>query len=287
MDSDLVDSLSRRPDSGGRVTEPPFFELLACAVEAVRRAGEHARQNGHRRSEVVSRSAHDVKLALDHECQQVIEKVIHGRYPAHAILGEEGSAGERESDILWIVDPLDGTVNFSHGLPYWCHSVAVRVRGETVAAAVYSPPLDELYTAVVGDAARRNGAVIHVSDVARLGDAVILTGLEKNFDQYAQSLEVARAIASRAQKLRLMGAAALDLCQVACGRADGFYESGLNVWDMAAGDLICRLAGASTRIVAKLSETKLRYLATNGRIEAELMGLLSSYGVWLEGGQGA
>ncbi len=257
--------------------------LLACAVEASRSAGAHAMANLHRRAEHVSRAAHDIKLALDHECQRVIERTIHRHFPDHAILGEEGNTEGSVEGYLWIVDPLDGTVNFSHGIPYWCHSIAVQWNGETLAGAIYAPRYDELFTATVDGPALLNGDPIHVSATPTLAESLLLTGLEKNFDQYSDSIEVARAIATNAQKMRLLGAAALDLCQVACGRADGFYESGLNLWDVAAGDLICRRAGATCRTVAKLGPTKYRYIATNGRIDVELMSLLARYQSWLSG----
>jgi myo-inositol-1(or 4)-monophosphatase len=257
--------------------------LLRCAVEAVRRAGAHARANMHRRAEHVARAAHDVKLALDHECQREIERTIRAQFPAHAILGEEGGLQGDAGGWLWVVDPLDGTVNFSHGIPYWCHSVAVQRSGETLAAAVYAPVFDELFTATAEGPALCNGAPIRVSDTPTLAEALLLTGVEKNFDQYSDSIEVARAVAAAAQKIRLLGAAALDLCQVACGRADGFYESGLNVWDVAAADLICRRAGAVACTVARIGAHKVRYIATNGRIDAELMTLLGRYPSWLVG----
>lgn len=263
---------------------PELSSWLACAEEAVRRAGAHALANLHRRSESVSRAAHDVKLALDFECQRLIEETIRARFPSHAILGEEGQSGGDKSAPVWIVDPLDGTVNFSHGIPYWCHSVAVEWEGRVVAGAVYSPPLGELYTAVENGPALMNGRPIAVSSTARLSEALILTGMEKNFDQYSDSLEVARAVATNAQKLRLLGAAALDLCQVACGRADGFYESGLNVWDVAAADLICRRAGAKGQIIARISPTKFRYVAATPPVFDELMTLLARFPAWMAGG---
>jgi myo-inositol-1(or 4)-monophosphatase len=258
-------------------------ELLQCAVAAVQRAGAHARANMHRRAEHITRAAHDVKLALDLECQREIEQTIHAHFPDHAILGEEGGRHGDADEWLWVVDPLDGTVNFSHGIPYWCHSVAAQRGGETVAAAVYAPIFDELFTATAEGPALCNGQPIRVSDTPTLGEALLLTGVEKNFDQYSDSIEVARAVATAAQKIRLLGAAALDLCQVACGRADGFYESGLNVWDVAAADLICRRAGAVTRTIARIGSHKLRYIATNGKIDDELMTVLSRYPAWLSG----
>lgn len=258
-------------------------DLLACAVEAVRRAGAHAMANLSRRGETIARTAHDVKLALDHECQRTIESVIHAAYPSHPILGEEGSRAGADAGYLWIVDPLDGTVNFSHGLPYWCHSVAVQRNGETLAGAVFSPLYQELYSAAVDAPALCNDEPIHVSDTPAVAQSLLLTGLEKNFDQHSQSLEVARAVATSAQKMRLLGAAALDLCQLAGGRADGFYESGIHLWDVAAGELIVRRAGGRCQNLAQLSDVKCRYVATNGHIHDELMAILGRFELWIGG----
>ncbi len=259
---------------------PSLPDLLACAEEAVRRAGAHARANLHRRTEAVARTAHDVKLALDHECQRLIESVIQAAFPSHAILGEEGDRAGTGSRHEWIVDPLDGTVNFSHGLPYWCHSVAVRRDGETVAGAVLAPLYGELYAATADGLATCNGAPIAVSATARLADSLLLTGIEKNFDQHSQSLDVARAVALAVQKFRLMGAAALDLCMVAAGRADGFYESGIHLWDVAAGELIVRRAGGTVLELAQVGSRTLRYIATNGLIHKEFLSLLSRFEAW-------
>lgn len=264
------------------MSAPSSADLLACMIEAVRRAGDHAKRQLGRRMETIARSAHDVKLALDLECQTMIESVLTSAYPAFPILGEEGSrAGE--GGYRWIVDPLDGTVNFSHGLPYWCHSVAVQQGAQTVAGAVYAPLQDELFAATADGPATCNGRPITVSDIRTLDRALLLTGLEKNFEQHPQSVEVARAVALASQKMRLMGAAALDLCYVACGRADGFYESGIHLWDVAAGELIVQRAGGRCVNLAALSEVKFRYVATNGHIHDELMALLRRYSLWMQG----
>ena len=267
------------------MTAPSLETLLACACDAAQRAGAHALANRHRRSEAVARTQHDVKLALDHECQGVIERAIHAVFPAHEILGEEGSRAGSAQGYRWIVDPLDGTVNFSHGLPYWCHSVAVQRDGETVAGAVYAPLYGELYAAHAEGPATCNGEPIRVSTAATLAQSLMLTGLEKNFDQHSDSVEVARAVGTASQKMRLLGAAALDLCQLACGRADGFYESGLYIWDVAAADLIGRRAGARSQIIDLPAEQthKFRYLATNGHIHDELLALLARFPTWLGG----
>lgn len=261
----------------------PSGDLLACAVEAVRRAEAHAMANLSRRNEVIELLQHDVKLALDHECQRIIEDVIRSAYPDHEILGEEGNRAGADQRYRWIVDPIDGTINFSHGLPYWCHSVAVQVGGETVAAAVLAPPVQELYAASVDTPAVCNDEPIHVSDTLTLARSLILTGLERNFDQHPQSVEVARAVTRAVQKMRLCGAAALDLCQLACGRADGFYESGIHLWDVAAGEFLVRRAGGVCQNLAQLSDVKCRYLATNGKIHEELIALLGEFDIWISG----
>lgn len=258
-------------------------DLLACAVESVQRAGAHAMANLSRRKDAVAVTAHDIKLALDHECQHLIEEVIHSAYPTHEIFGEEGQRAGTATGYRWIVDPLDGTINFSHGLPYWCHSVAVQVDHITVAAAVLAPPFRELYRASTETPALCNDEEISVSDTETVATSLLLTGLERNFDQHPQSIDVARAVALAAQKMRLCGAAALDLCQLACGRADGFYESGIHLWDVAAGEFIVRRAGGVCQNLAPLSAVKCRYLATNGRIHDELLALLGRFDLWISG----
>lgn len=265
---------------------PSPADLLACAVEAARAAGEHAVRNEARRGEAVGRTLHDVKLALDHECQRVAEEVIRGAYPRHHILGEEGGGRGDASQPLWIVDPIDGTVNFSHGLPYWCNSIAVQVDGRTVAAAVGAPVYRELYTARIDGPALCNDRPIRVSDTDDLARAMILTGLEKNFDQHSQSLEVTRAISLSVQKLRLLGAAALDLCLVACGRADGFFESGLHLWDVAAAELIIQRAGGRAEVLCQLGPNKMRYISSNGVLHGALRGLLERFPTWMKPGDG-
>lgn len=263
------------------MSPPSQGDLLACAVEVVRAAGAHAVRNESRRQEALQRTAHDVKLALDHECQRKMEEVIQGAYPRHHILGEEGGGRGDASQPQWILDPIDGTVNFSHGLPYWCHSAAVQVDGRTVAGAVLAPAYGELYTACADTPALCNERPIRVSDVETLDRAMVLTGLEKNFDQHSRSLEVTRGIVLKVQKLRLLGAAALDLCQIACGRADVFFESGLHVWDIAAAELIIQRAGGHAENLAKFSDVRFRYFASNAALRAPFLDLLAQWPDWL------
>ncbi|MFH0909420.1 MAG: inositol monophosphatase family protein [bacterium] len=253
---------------------PSPSDLLACAVAAVRAAGVHALQNEHRRGEVAQNLAHDVKLNLDTECQHKAEQVIRRAYPDHAILGEEGGKEGDGSVPLWIIDPIDGTVNFFHGLSYWCSSIAVQIGGVMVAGAVYAPVMNELFTASTEQASQCNGKPVAVSSLKDLSGVLALTGLEKTFDAHHASLEVTRAVSIKVQKIRLCGAAALDLCQVAAGRADAFFESGVYLWDVAAGGLIVECAGGRIEHLKRLGEYRTRYLSTNGHIHEEFKAIL-------------
>lgn len=247
--------------------------LLECAVRAVRAAGRHALANPGRRTESLAVSHHDVKLALDVECQQVAEQAIRDIYPAHAILGEEstGSSSTGNGEFEWIIDPIDGTVNFSHGLARWCSSVAVRRDSTILAGAVFAPQLDELYTAADGIPSTLNGNPVHVSSANELSASLVFTGFAKDLPEDIETkFQTFRRIAMKAQKTRIMGAAALDICEVACGRGEGYYESGIYIWDIAAAGLIVRQAGGRTDILRKLDAERLIFLATNGKIHEEL-----------------
>lgn len=247
-----------------------YDDLLGVALEAATTAGRHAFQNSHRRQEIAESFAHDVKLKLDLECQRKAEEVIRSHFPDHQLLGEEGGTYDEAADILWIIDPIDGTVNFQHGLPLWCCSIAVRAGGHIAAGAVVLPAMKETYAARRGGAATRNGEPIHVSETPRLDEALVLTGLSKNINTNLYCMDVLKAVSLKAQKTRIMGAAAVDICHVACGRADGYFESGIYLWDIAAAGLIAECAGARTEIFEKISDVRYRYLCTNGRIHDEL-----------------
>jgi myo-inositol-1(or 4)-monophosphatase len=263
--------------------------LLEVAIAAARAGGTHALNNVSRRTEAVHSYAHDVKLALDVECQQQIEALIRSRFPEHAILGEEDETlveGSRlgESKIAatgddgyeWIVDPIDGTVNFSHGIPSWCCSVAVR-RGTTIlAGAVYAPEMDALYAATVDQPSTRNGVPIHVSTRDALSRCIVMTGMDKNISPGVAPLAFFSRIAQSCRKARIMGSAALDLCWVAQGIADGYFEGSIYLWDIAAAGLIVQQAGGAGEITALRDEpNQMSYVASNGRIQSELKALVA------------
>jgi myo-inositol-1(or 4)-monophosphatase len=245
------------------------------AVEAATTAARYALRHWGRRHEVVGRGAHDVKLRLDLECQALAERLLRRRFPGHAFLGEEGTPlAAAEGMVEWVVDPIDGTVNFSHGLPFWCCSVAARSGDEVLAGAVYAPALDELYTAAVGAPARRNGRALRVSRERSVSRALVMTGLDKSQDPRRPSFETFRRLSAHVQKARVVGCAAVDLCRVAAGEADAYFESGIYVWDIAAAGLMVRQAGGRTEVLEDLGGHRMRYLGSNGALHAALRRLV-------------
>lgn len=249
--------------------------LLAAAVEATRAATDHARRNRHRRLEVAQDFAHDVKLSLDTECQVIAIERIRAHFPDHAILAEE-SAGSGPTTpppppgFEWIIDPIDGTVNFSHGLPFWCCSIAVRLDGRTVAAAVHAADFNELYTATRSGPALCNGKPLQVSPVDTLARSLVMTGLDQKINPRGERFSVFNAIALSTQKTRVMGVAALDICRVAAGQAEGYFESGIYTWDVAAAGLVVERAGGRTETLAALGAHRWCFMATNGLVHEPL-----------------
>lgn len=242
--------------------------LLDVALEASRAAGRHALDNFSRREETLSVTTHDVKLALDVECQRVAETILRKAFPDHAMLGEEQGLRE-EGEYRWVIDPIDGTVNFSHGVPYWSNSIAVQHRGRSVAGVISLPMLGEEYWATLDGEAARNGMPIHVSDVADLSNSLIYSGMVENEGDNGVSLRVTARLAGEVRKIRILGSAAAQLCYVACGRGDGYVETSIHLWDIAAGALIVERAGGACESVEDLGNYAMRFVASNGRIHSE------------------
>ena len=246
--------------------QPTINELCTMAVEAARQAGDHAMAHRQRRTEADARAAHDIKLALDRECQDIAARVLHGAYPEHAILGEESSHERPASPFCWIVDPIDGTVNFSHGWSIWCTSVAVEREGKTVAGAIYAPALDELYTAAIGQPARLNGEIIRVSEIDRLEEALVLTDTNKESMDFDAGAALYGKFLHSAQKARVTGSAAIDICRVAQGHAEAYTALGIYPWDTAAAALILEQAGGRFEVVEQLQGHRFRAICTNGAL---------------------
>ncbi len=220
--------------------------LLNVAVMAARRAGSVLlRKQAHRdKLKIEQKGQNDFVSDADHAAEATVIDCIHKHYPDHAILGEEsGAVGE--SDTVWIIDPLDGTTNFLHGFPVYAVSIGVQVKGRMEHAVVYDPTRNELFTASRGEGAQLDGRKIRVSGQQEMQLALIGTGFpfrQADLDISAY-LEMLQSCIRHTTGVRRCGAAALDLCYVAAGRLDGFFETGLGPWDMAAGGLIIREAG--------------------------------------------
>ncbi len=259
--------------------------LREAAVEAALLGGRHALANGARRKDAVQTFAHDIKLVLDRECQERITAYLNHRFPDHAVLGEEDrpEAPGRElpdGGLQWILDPIDGTVNFYHGLPVWCCSVAVRRGGTILAGAVFAPELDALYAGSVGAPSTCNDRPIRVSTTPSLDQSIVMTGLDKNLGSGQEPLAIFRAIALNTRKARVAGAAAVDLCWVAAGAADGYFEGSIYIWDVAAAKVIIEGAGGTFEVMRRLDQPhQLQVVASNGHIHAALKACLAGAGI--------
>ncbi len=244
------------------------LQLQAVTTLAARRAGEHVMANLHRRGDCNSNLRTDVKHKLDIEAQESAEAVIREIFPEHGILGEESTDQPQDNaEWLWIIDPIDGTINFFHGLPWWCCSVAVRHNGQTLAGSVFIPEMGLMYEATAVTPALCNGAIIRVSETREISLAMLATGADKS-DLDGRAFRFMRKIAAIAQRPRILGAAAVDMCMVASGRIDGYFESGIYTWDMAAGALIVERAGGRTEILRQYPGHRMAFLATNGHLHA-------------------
>ncbi|HUK82969.1 MAG TPA: inositol monophosphatase family protein [Verrucomicrobiae bacterium] len=222
--------------------------MLETAIEAASEAGKLLRKNFGATPAVTEAKHHDIKLELDIQAQKLITRVIQADYPDHCILGEEATTGNPGADVRWVVDPLDGTVNYFYGIPHYAVSVAAQHRigadqWETVAGVVLDPELDELFVSEKGKPAMLHGHPIRVSDRTALSEAIVAIGFFKSVETINRSLQDFGQMIHMVRKLRLMGAAALDVVYVACGRYDAYIEYGIKLWDIAAGQLILENAG--------------------------------------------
>jgi myo-inositol-1(or 4)-monophosphatase len=253
----------------------PSQRALECAVAAARAAGRLMRNEKTERKKINEQSQHDIKLELDVLCQKLIEKTLSASFPEAAILGEEGVSGREDAASRWVIDPIDGTVNFTYGIPHACVSIALQLRrdgGEfvTEVGVVYDPFCDELWTAVRGGPARLNGKIIHASRRKVLAEAIVAIGFSKTKESLRENLPVFNALVSRVRKIRMMGAAALALTYVASGRFDAYIESGISLWDIAAGGLILECAGGEFWHRPLPHSDKYRMIANNGLLRTKV-----------------
>jgi myo-inositol-1(or 4)-monophosphatase len=217
--------------------------------------------------------------AADRESQRAVAETILTAFPDHAIGGEEGTAGNLDAADVWYVDPLDGTTNFTHGLPFFCVSVALRSRSRTVAGAVYDPLHDEMFVGVLGGGATLNGVPTGVSDIARLDRALVVAQAQtvdlSEIRAYARLVEQLMSVSGG---VRSLGSPALTLCAIAAGRLDAYCEYTMDAWDILAGQLILSEAGGMLTLFdgqPHLTADRADVVASNGYIHAELIDALS------------
>jgi myo-inositol-1(or 4)-monophosphatase len=291
-----------------------FVNLPAAqktAVQAARAAGRLMLANWHVPKRVNSAYAHDIKLELDVRCQKLIGKILHAAFPGIPMLGEEGDSGDMNAEYRWVVDPIDGTVNYAFGIPHAAVSIALQARSDkwqvagdrkntrsrvvhpvtrhmpagrslgegwshvTLLGVIYGPFTDELWTAMRGGPTRLNGRIVRVSKCAKVSEAIIAMGFSKSKINLEKSLPFLNRLTRRAMKVRLMGSAALELAYVASGRLDAYVERTINLWDIAAGALMVECSGGEFH-TRPAPRGKLRMVADNGllRRKLQLGGLL-------------
>jgi myo-inositol-1(or 4)-monophosphatase len=252
------------------------------AVEAAHAVGTVLRRNLNARKRADLVTQHDIKLELDVSSQKRIEKTLHAVFPQVALLGEEGVAGDAEAEWRWVVDPIDGTVNFAYGIPHACVSIALQQRAEnpgsttyedgyeTVMGVVYDPFCEELWTALRGQPARLNGRAIRVSERHKIKEAIVSIGFAKTRQSLEATLPYFVELVHRVRKLRMMGSAALALTYVATGRFDAYIETGIRLWDIAAGGFIIERAGGEFWRRSTGKGYAYRMISSNGLLRRKL-----------------
>lgn len=241
---------------------------LDTALAAARAAGELLRANFGKPLDVNEFAAHDIKLDLDVRAQTLITEILLGANPDHAIFGEEGIAGNQASEWQWIVDPIDGTVNYFYSIPHFCISIALRRGEEMQVGVIYDPMRDEMWAVERGGKPTLNGAPMAVSDRTELKDAVLSVGFSKTKTTISAGIPLLEKYVMRARKCRLMGSAALDLAYVACGRLDAYIEQSVSLWDVAAGMILVETAGGKFKMTPREdTPEKISVIASNGKID--------------------
>ena len=257
-----------------------FDRYLSVAVAAATEAGKLLLKERGNPREVTKKGEVDLVTEMDRRSETMIVDVLRSAFPDHAILAEEGTRVEGSTPFRWLIDPIDGTTNYAHGFPVFCVAVALEREGVPLLGVAYDPSREELFVAERGRGASMNGDSLHVSDSASLDDSLLATGFpydirvnpDNNLAEYA-------AFSLRCRGVRRLGSAVLDLCYVAAGRLDGFWELRLGPWDMAAGALMVEEAGGAVTdlLGGPFALEKLQIAASNGRIHREMVAVLAEH----------
>lgn len=257
-------------------------QFLATAIEVVRRAGEmQMARFGAADVQIDKKGTIDLVTEVDVAVEHMFRDLIGARYPDHQILAEEmGGSRDVPKGPCWVFDPIDGTTNYAHGIPIFCSSLALEVDGVPQVGAIYDPTRQELFTAERGGGAYLNGRPLHVSTTDALVDAVLVTGFP--YDVHSRVDEIVGLFAAfigQARAVRRLGSAAIDLCYVAAGRMDAFWETDLKAWDVAAGALIVTEAGGVVTTTGgdPFSSRVGDMLATNGRLHGPMVEVVRTF----------
>jgi myo-inositol-1(or 4)-monophosphatase len=252
--------------------------LRSTLIEATRAGAAEIRRFFNNEFKISNKEGvNNLVTEADHASEKAIIQTIKAAYPEHYILSEEAGELIQDSQYKWIIDPIDGTVNFAHGIPLNCVSIGIEHKGEIVMAAVYNPHLEEFFFAEKGKGATLNDVPIRVSEQTKTIKSCLVTGFPYTYLNMTNGpLEIFERFIRKGVPVRRLGSAAIDLCWVAAGRFDGFYEHKLEAWDSAAGYLIVEEAGGKVTDLEgnKFSIYQHRVLATNGKIHEEMLGII-------------
>lgn len=249
-------------------------QIHELAVEAATRAGSMLLNRPQDLGVMSKSTPTDVVTVMDKNAERLLEKFLLGARPNDGILGEEGASVDGTSGVVWIVDPLDGTVNYLYDLPGWAVSVAAQLNGETIAGCVYAPSIGRTWSAALGMGAWLNRAAIFCNNSVEFEKSLIGTGFSYSAEERSSQGQTVQRLLPQVRDIRRSGSAAVDLCHVASGSLDGYFERGLNPWDFAAGQLIVREAGG---VVSDLSGGSANYemtIAGGPAVHARLLAFL-------------
>src|ERR1700687_1064785 len=255
------------------MTSAQSLDLISPMQAMAREAGSLLMDYFRQRVKIEYKGDVDLVTVADRKSEALILERIRQQFPTHDVIGEEGARIETGSEYKWYVDPLDGTTNFAHGYPVFCVSLAVERLGQRIAGVIYDPTRDEMFAAELGGGARLNGAALHVSATPNLGECLVGTGFPSHKAHKNPNIYFYHQLTLRTHGVRRAGSAALDLCNVASGRFDGFWEFNLNAWDTAAGVLIVEEAGGEGTGFSggEFQIASRETLATNGLVHDTLM----------------
>ncbi|MFI0348004.1 MAG: inositol monophosphatase family protein [Chthoniobacterales bacterium] len=246
----------------------PYQQALQSARTAALAAGELLRKHAKDPNLIVDKiESHDIKLELDRRTQELIENILKEAFPNYAIYGEEGISGNPDSEYRWIIDPIDGTVNFFYGIPHFAISIALQRADKIVVGVIYDPMRNELWEAVRDGSVTLNGKPVHVSQRSSLSDAVLSIGMSKAATGIEEALPRLIEMMKKARKCRIMGSATLDIAYVATGRLDAYMEAEISLWDIAAGILMVEMAGGIVDLKPHATKPdKFSIVASSGNI---------------------